>query len=727
MRTIKLIYRIFYTLIAFCFLAGFSYGCAGNGRQILKSEPTDLIFLKVYTLEDGFYEVSLDEMKKAGLEIRKSDLGDYAILQRGSPVNYWIVDRDKETTIRFYAAPSDSRYSKETITIITRKENINPDIDKTTDIVPALEFDIPLKSSKPGCYQEYKFEQNETYQPKALPGEPWLWLPITSPGEIDIPFDIELNTIGDARIQLKIWALTEAGITPDHRIVIIVNGEDIGAHEWDGKGWEVIDAWTPSGILKKGKNSITLKSPGMDGVFADKVVLDWIKIDLPVIPGMLLDQGKIRCYENMVLPKESLSTLDVYTHLPGEETKQIHASGELSADVGLQIGQEYWIVHDKSYRKPEKITIASTPDFRDNIIQPAEYLVIGESELLDAAKLLVEWRKSQGLSVTVLPVNYLYDYFNDGYPEPAAIRTFINWASTHWPLLPQYILLLGDATYDPKGYQSDGTTNRLPAFLIETQFGGETASDFGYSMVSADSWPDGANKNENTPQIAIGRFPAQSQEQVRIIGNKIIAYEKEIERQENRESSVLIVADNQETSFRLEGKNFLQELPQSARKILFSPEPGSTQSTMDVLDLWREGYQWIIYFGHGSIHQWGIEQYLHTDQVVNIPRQSRPPIILQFTCLSGLFTHPEVDSLSETLLWKPDGGAIALLAPTSLTLPGDQSFLSQEIAKQLNLPENHRLGDLLLKTWQETSALPLDINDVLRTFVLLGDPGMILP
>lgn len=49
----------------------------------------------------------------------------------------------------------------------------------------------------------------------------------------------------------------------------------------------------------------------------------------------------------------------------------------------------------------------------------------------------------------------------------------------------------------------------------------------------------------------------------------------------------------------------------------------------------------------------------------------RLPIVLNMTCLTALFTHPQVESLAESLLWQRKGGVVAVLAPTSLTLPTD--------------------------------------------------------
>ena len=44
---------------------------------------------------------------------------------------------------------------------------------------------------------------------------------------------------------------------------------------------------------------------------------------------------------------------------------------------------------------------------------------------------------------------------------------------------PKYVLLVGDASYDTLGATTAPQANRVPTFLVQTAFGGETASDVG--------------------------------------------------------------------------------------------------------------------------------------------------------------------------------------------------------------------------------------------------------
>jgi hypothetical protein len=96
------------------------------------------------------------------------------------------------------------------------------------------------------------------------------------------------------------------------------------------------------------------------------------------------------------------------------------------------------------------------------------------------------------------------------------------------------------------------------------------------------------------------------------------------------------------------------------------------------------------------------------------------------TCLAGLFSHPKVESLSEALLWKPQAGAVATLAPTSLTLPFDQTFLSRPLAEAMLSDPQATLGQVLLVARRKVPIENRGALDVMQTFLLLGDPALLL-
>ena len=85
-------------------------------------------------------------------------------------------------------------------------------------------------------------------------------------------------------------------------------------------------------------------------------------------------------------------------------------------------------------------------------------------------------RERQGLRVAVVSVEDIYDEFSLGHRTPQAIRDFLEFARSNWEPSPHHVLLVGDASFDPKNYLDKGDFDLVPTRLVDTRLM-ETASD----------------------------------------------------------------------------------------------------------------------------------------------------------------------------------------------------------------------------------------------------------
>jgi hypothetical protein len=253
-----------------------------------------------------------------------------------------------------------------------------------------------------------------------------------------------------------------------------------------------------------------------------------------------------------------------------------------------------------------------TPDLRatDNA---ASYLAIGPFDLLEPLQPLLAWRASQGLETMAVPAQAIYDQFGDGRVDPEAIRSFLRYATQHWAVKPRYVLLAGDASYDTLNYTTPPQANRVPTFLVQTVFGGETASDVGFAQLDDDEKPD----------VAVGRVPARDADQVRAFVEKTLAYEQNAPAGAWR-SRVLAVADGQEASFRDEAQRLLDQFPADYQRDLVNPPAGAPQANAEIVRDLNEGSAIVGYFGHGSVTQWGAMCSL---SAMLSPNGDRPPLV----------------------------------------------------------------------------------------------------
>ncbi|MBD3366737.1 MAG: hypothetical protein GF405_01020 [Candidatus Eisenbacteria bacterium] len=148
----------------------------------------------------------------------------------------------------------------------------------------------------------------------------------------------------------------------------------------------------------------------------------------------------------------------------------------------------------------------------------SEVIVISYDGFSTAVQELVDYRESEGWTVTLADLTEVYDAFGGGLPSDRAIRNYLTYAFDNWTSPPQYALLVGDASEDTRGVKSSAAPNYMPTHVFRGSSGGK--------LVGSDQWyVSFADDVLVLPQMMIGRLPAGSTEQVELVTEKIQAYE----------------------------------------------------------------------------------------------------------------------------------------------------------------------------------------------------------
>ena len=71
-----------------------------------------------------------------------------------------------------------------------------------------------------------------------------------------------------------------------------------------------------------------------------------------------------------------------------------------------------------------------------------------------------------------MDVNDIYDEFSFGEKTPQAIKDFLQWARANWQQAPRFVVLLGDATIDPRDYAGLGDADFVPTKQVADVRGG---------------------------------------------------------------------------------------------------------------------------------------------------------------------------------------------------------------------------------------------------------------
>jgi hypothetical protein len=157
----------------------------------------------------------------------------------------------------------------------------------------------------------------------------------------------------------------------------------------------------------------------------------------------------------------------------------------------------------------------------DDVGRGADYVAIyapQEADFAETLQPLLDYRESQEIQVRAVDVTQVYDEFSYGRPTSEGIRDFFVVRGRDLEPAPRFALLVGDASYDFNNYTAGKNQNILPTHLVFTEFMGFVASDTWFVIPAEGSL---------SPQMAIGRFPAQTADQLETMVAKTLFYERD--------------------------------------------------------------------------------------------------------------------------------------------------------------------------------------------------------
>jgi hypothetical protein len=116
----------------------------------------------------------------------------------------------------------------------------------------------------------------------------------------------------------------------------------------------------------------------------------------------------------------------------------------------------------------------------------------------------------------------------------------------------------------------------------------------------------------------------------------------------------------------------------------------------------------------------------HLDDVAGLDNGGSLPVFLQMTCYTGDFSHPDGDTLDETLLRQPGGGGVATWGSTTEGLDLGHKVLHRGFFDAVFQEGTTELGQAIQAA--KLTLLAEDnsgyYEDLLKSYVLLGDPAM---
>ncbi|MEZ5425452.1 MAG: C25 family cysteine peptidase [Pyrinomonadaceae bacterium] len=657
--------------------------------------------VKIGTKKEGFYRVSRTELQNAGFDVNGPS-ANWQLYKNGN--EQAIIVGNNGDYIEFFGQGIDTNESGTQIYYLINGTQVGK------RIVPS--YQRPIAGQVIGRNYRHTFTRADRI----------LYFNTLRNGDANNFFsDKVVNTAG-ANIQFNLdgidfnlpkvnLTLSVQGFTlTPHNFEVTLNGESLGFvtgvnNELMQSNFEI-----PTSLLIEGTNTLLLKVPSStaDISFFDSVKVSYYRLYKAQQNALSFYTNPYRRSDLSGFTSPNIRVFDLrYPDSPTQISNlQVSGnSGDFTVVLPSNRSKPMFAVEDSAVLAVDSIeqnTPASlaTPAHNSNLV------IIAYKTLLTEAETWAQYRRNQGFTVEVVRVDDIFDEFNYGIVSADSIRSFLLYARDNWQTPPSYVLLVGDASWDPRNFTGAGNFNYVPTRMIDTVYE-ETGSD----EAMADFDDDGL------AEMAIGRIPARTGADVTQNFNKVTTFEQTSDQGFSRGAMFASDLPNG-YDFQAMSQRLANELPTGTASQMINRGDSNARTTL--LNSLDTGKYLVNYSGHGSTGIWAATSFYGPTDPQNMANGNNLTIFTMLTCLNGYFLIPTLDSLSESILKAPNGGGVAVWSSTGKTTPDVQEVLAKRFYQQISTGTMNRMGDLIKDAKQSVTGG----RDVRLSWALLGDPTL---
>ncbi len=389
-----------------------------------------------------------------------------------------------------------------------------------------------------------------------------------------------------------------------------------------------------------------------------------------------------------------------------------------------------------SFPKPEKVT-GKISNQNLHSLENVDFAIIYHPDFQAEAERFAEHRRSfSNLDVATVNVNQLYNEFSSGAKDPSAIRDFSRMLLERNPQKFDFLLLFGDASFDPKNNtNSEDNKDFIPAFETAESFSPIDAfpSDDFYGLLS----PEESGSLIGALDLAVGRFVCKTPEEARNIVDKIVAYDKDPITLGDWHLRATYIADDEDGNVHVNQADKL------------AAENAAADSWFNIGKIYFDAYQQIAtsagqrfpdakaainsemfkgmlianYIGHGGPRGLSQERVVDNNDIAGWDNPNRYPLLITATCTFGGYDDYTTLTGGEQAFLRINAGAIALFTTVrSVYIAGNEDLTDavQTLLFQRKNGVYRSIGDVL-----KDGKNILSTNDRnARRFTLLGDPTL---
>jgi len=356
-----------------------------------------------------------------------------------------------------------------------------------------------------------------------------------------------------------------------------------------------------------------------------------------------------------------------------------------------------------------------------------KFLILTVDRFYDNIQPLAKWKIKKGLKTKVYTLTEATGQQN---PSPETIKDFIEYEYYNYDDEQiSYVLLVGDP-------------DELELYKGFVPTIGEYWGDYWYSDL------EGAYPSE--PELAIGRFSCNTDDEVDLFVNKILTYELQppftyIGGDIWLNRSLLIAEDDAEPEDDTPGellvtyqecKAEIKSNHQNELEIITAyggwDWPDATNEY--VMDRINEGIGIVNFRGHGDFYKWSawneLDEDFTTDTAKALTNNIRTPVVFSICCLSADL-HTSAETLAEAFCKHESGGAVAFLGATDYSRSYANHFYDEKLYDALCTQGISKIGEIsnyavvqMLTNYSTERYTEAEARWNARIYLWLGDPTM---
>lgn len=411
---------------------------------------------------------------------------------------------------------------------------------------------------------------------------------------------------------------------------------------------------------------------------------------------------------------------------------------------------------DLQHAKPAPITIGE-PAYvyritnQDHHADAATDMVIiiptSQHLLAQAERLKAHHEQHDGLRVTIVPADELYNEFSSGTPDATAYRRYLKMLydrATTSNDKPRYLLLFGDGAWDNRMLTSEwsgyNTDDYLLCYESENSFSQVNCyvSDDFFCLLDDEEVIQTTNGNSTTyagkPDVAVGRLPARTPDEAKTLVDKIISYAQN-EYAGPWQNEICMMGDDGNDNSHMKTADKVATMIESTYpnynvdKIYWDAYQRTSSSTgysyPDVTRLIKQQLQngalMMNYCGHGAAYAMSHELVMKLTDFES-QQSNYLPLWMTASCDIMPFDGQE-ENIGETVMLNSKGGGIAFFGTTRTVYATYNEVMNLAFTKHVLTP-GMAIGDAVRLAKCELVEKSSDLTCNKLQYTLLGDPAL---